>query len=551
MSRALVLTVLPTLALAALIGAPPSAFARPDGSERVFFRDPDRATAGRIEKAMSRSTDDSLSGRLAARVELEGWSHWSVEPLLAALVAPRAQARCSASLVLGVLADPRIAGPLREAAVRETSHPLVGGFVTLAIGRTRDAASVPALRRAWNDGKCPDLMQSAIPLALARIRTAEARSLLDEILARTEVRQEAVEARTLALGFFPEAAIDPAKATPTAALLAALRSDARGVRQSAVLAYLSATARRRDGRTLLLELLERDDAPEVASVVCLGLSAFTEPEVTDALVRVVEGRGPDLLREYVCDLLSRRGDGRAKDALLRVSRGQEGARLRASAVTALASIADDECGAAVLARLQDRAPLVRAAAAAACTRLTSATLREEAARRVDQRLKAGEHDAACRAVTELAREVLTGQRRDAAWPEVGTDNLFRSTAMTWERRLLLAVNLRCEASLDLARVNISDSDMQPERLDLPEGRVSAGTDLSGQEGVSNGLPNNAESDRFGAELLRSDNPLSDGTFGQTRTTAWQEQRDLKVELRRRPWFTQADLPAPAAAETPR
>ncbi|MCG3133937.1 MAG: hypothetical protein HMLKMBBP_01204 [Planctomycetes bacterium] len=524
--------------------------AAPDGPERVFFREPDRATAARIEKALSRATDDSLSGRLAARIELESWSSWAVQPLLDALAAPRAQSRCSATLVLGVLEDGRVPSALRAAAARETSHPLVGGFAALAVGRARDRDGVASLREAWNGGKCPDLVQSALPLALARIRTPEARSLLDEIVRMQELRREAVEARTLALGFFPEAAIDTTTAAPSAALGEALRSDARGVRQAAVLAYLVSTARRRDGRALLLDLLAREDAPEVVSVVCLGLSAFGEADATDALLRVVEGRGPDLLREYVCDLLSRRGDARAKDALLRIVRGQEGARLRASAVTALASIADDACGDAVLARLQDRAPLVRAAASVAATRLTSAVLREEAARRVDARLKAGEQDASCRAVLELAREVLTGQRRDAVWPELGGDNLFRSTSMGFERRLLQAVNLRSEASLDLTRVNISESEADLARMELPEGATRPESAPGEQEGVSNGIQTNREIDRFDSGLFGGDNP-PDQAFGQTRTTAWQEQRDLKVELRRRPYFTAADLPAPATAETRR
>jgi len=38
-------------------------------------------------------------------------------------------------------------------------------------------------------------------------------------------------------------------------------------------------------------------------------------------------------------------------------------------------------------------------------------------------------------------------------------------------------------------------------------------------------------------------------MGSSRTSAWPELRDLKDELRRRPYFTLDDLPLPPAATT--
>lgn len=501
----------------------------------IFFRAPDRATAERIADLIVQATADSVASRKAARAELEALGHWSVAPLVAAL-SPKTEPpiRCASALVLDAIGDRRALGPLREALLRETSHPLVGAFVALALGRAGDADAVPVFREALRNPRNLDMLRAAVPLALARVRGAESRELLQSLLADGDAKEPVTAARFLALGFFGDAALDPSGTRPAPPLAAAIeKGKRRGERQAALLAFLVATARRREGKEYLAQVLDAEDKPDVVRVALIGYSSFDGADVTERLAKVAAGSSADSVREVACDLLVRRADAAAKPTLLRILASPQSARLRASAMLALAAIDDDECRDVLLERLRaDKAPSVKAAAAVGATRSASKATREEAARRIDARLRVGEPDAGARAVFQLARSVLAGERTDVEWPEPGPDALFSETSLPYERRLLRAVNRRAEACLDLAKIHNLQNDT--------EIKAGGGTDLpgSGDDGGDGG-----DDGGFPDAPNPGDTPI-----GAQRTSAWQELRDLKIELERRPYFGASDLPgAPAAA----
>lgn len=272
------------------------------------------------------------------------------------------------------------------------------------------------------------------------------------------------------------------------------------------------------------------DEDRVVGATLPGLAQYGDADVTEALAKTAESRRPDHIREIACDLLVTRGDLTAKPALLRILRGSNSARLRASAVLALAPIDDEEASGNLVRRISDRMPLVRAAATVGATRLVSAAAKTEALGEIESRLKAGETDRAVKEVMLLARSVLNGQRRDVVWPEVGPETFFRDTALTPERRVLLAVNARLELCLDLARIQFTEGD----------------TEFSGD--VTDLLP--GPSPLPGPAPSPFEPPTAPGSpSGQPRAPAHEELRDLKFELRRRPYFTAEDLPVHATVKT--
>jgi len=560
-----------TAALAAVAGlalAAPAFVARPAGAgdaadafdpqapgQEVFFRDPDKATGARIEGLIAQATSDSVQARRGARAALEELGYWSVDPLVAALSTPskaEPPIRCSAALVLDAIGDRRALDPLRTAVVREASHPLVGAFAALTLGRFRDAGAPAAFRDAVRNTKNVDMLRAAVPLALARIRGADALDLLRAQLADVPANEPVASARLLALGFFPEAALsqEPGEVRPSAALLAAMKGGRRGERQAALLAFLVATARRRDGKAYLVEVLGSEEAPEVVKVGLIGLSAFEGPDVTERLAKVATSNAADAVRELACDLLVPRADPAAKTALLRIVASPQSARLRGSAVLALARIDDDACRAAVVDRLRDQKPAVRAAAAVGATWITEKTTRDEVAKRIDGRLRAGEQDLSARAVLQLARSVLAGERSDIVWPEAGPEPLFSEIALAYDERLLRAVNLRAEASLDLEKIHNLQNDTEIKNVGPPK---QPGGGDEGPGGPAPGGSEGAPGDGGPGDGGSGDTPGGgiEGPLGAQRTSAWQELRDLKVELRRRPYFGRSDLPGVPASETGR
>lgn len=527
-TRVLLIATSAFIALAAPSSLPARAGDQPP--DEVFFRHPDKATAARLEKLMLQLTEDGLQVRRDARRELEDLSYWSVDPLVSSLVRADPPARCAAALVLDAIGDPRSVAPLRSAVVRESSHPQVGAFCALALGRFRDAGAVVPFRQAVGDRSGPEALRIAVPLALARIRGGEALSLLTGLLGETDEKEPVVSSRLLALGFFPEAALVPGTPQPSPILERGLKSPRVLERHAAVTAYIVATARRRDGKELLMRILASDE-DRVVGATLPGLAQYGDPDVTEALAKTAESRRPDVIREIACDLLVSRGDPTALPTLLRLLKGSNSARLRASAVLALASIDDSDASGNVVRRISDRMPLVRAAATVGATRLVSATAKTEALGEIESRLRAGETDKAVKEVMLLARSVLLGQRRDVVWPEVGAETLFRDTGLTPERRVLLAVNARVELCLDLARIQFQEGDASfgPDAIDpnAGGGPLSPGT---------------------GSSPLDPPDPTGLQS-GQPRPPAHEELRDLKLELRRRPYFTADDLPVPGGAKT--
>lgn len=559
--RTAVLAAAAGLALAAPSFAPARSAARADEvppGQEVFFRDPDKATSSRIESLLSQSTSDSVQARRGARAALEEIGYWAVDPLVSALSTPtkaEPPIRCAASLVLDAIGDPRALDPLRQAVVREASHPLVGAFAALALGRFRDAGATGAFREAVRNPRNVDMLRAAVPLALARVRGPDALDFLREQLADQPANEPVSSARLLALGFFPDAALAPGEVRPSAPLLAAMeKSRRRGERQAALLAFLVATARRHDGKPYLLEVLGSEEAPDVVKVALIGLSAFDGADVTERLARVAAGSSADAVREVACDLLVPRGDPAAKPALFQIVRSPQSARLRASAVLALARIDDEDCRGAVLERLRDPKPAVRAAAAVGATWIVATEVRTEAAKRIDAKLRAGEQDSAARAVLQLARSVLAGERSDVLWPEVGPEPIFSEIALSYDERLLRAVNLRVEASLDLEKIHNlqNDTEIKPEGPPrLPGGGAGDGSGTGGGgTGDGGGTGGGTGGDLGGGGGGSGDlSAGADGPLGAQRTSAWQELRDLKFELRRRPYFGRDDLPGVPAAAT--
>jgi len=223
---------------------------------------------------------------------------------------------------------------------------------------------------------------------------------------------------------------------------------------------------------------------------------------------------------------------------MQVARTDSSARLRAACVLALGRLADEDARRLVVEKLIDKNPLVRAAAAVALSRRNADGEREAAIAAIEPRLKHGENNDAVRADFEMARAVLAGDRTDVRWTEVGPQFVFRDMSLTYVQRLLREVNLRMEASLDLVKIqNLqTDSEIVPSGpLSQPgdPGEPGGGLDPGDGDGPAPGNPPDSPPSS-------GDNPVP----GVTRTSQYQELRDLKVELRRRPYFAAEDLPPP-------
>jgi hypothetical protein len=161
------------------------------------------------------------------------------------------------------------------------------------------------------------------------------------------------------------------------------------------------------------------------------------------------------------------------------------------------------------------------------------------------RLQHGEQASDVRADLEVAAAVLAGERSDVRWTEVGADVLFSEMGLGYSQRLIRAVNLRAEACLDLAKIHNLQTDSEivapgtsgpPD--DSNDNDEPTGDGASGGEGADPEKPK--PGDGGGVQ------PGGDGPVGATRTSQWQELRDLKVELRRNPYFGLQDLPPPPA-----
>ncbi len=533
--RPLIRTVAAALVLALCAGATPAGdSAPPSPGQRVFFREPDAQTASEIKALISRIASGSVEDRTNTRRRLERIGWWSVDPLLAAVGGDGSDAprRSAAILTLDAIHDRRAVEPLRRAVIQETSHPFVAGFAALALGRFRDEESISAFATALRTSKSIVMLRAAVPFALAKIATPAARDLLVERL-RTETTNEPVRAAMLlSAGFFPDVALDPVGGRPGADLLPGFANRGRGQREAALLAYLVASWQRRDTREFLIELIDSTDTPEVLIPALLGLSRHADAATTEILARTALRHGDDRVKETAADLLIPRGDPAAKPFLLQIVRSPSSARLRASALLGLAHLVDDESQAAVIDRIRDRTPLLRATAAVGSTRLASAERRAEALQAIDQRLRQGESDTDVRTNLELARSVLSGLRADVRWVESGPETLFEEMSLTWEQRLLRLVNLRVEACLDLAKIHNLQTDTEV----ATDGPVPDG----------DGPPGPGDAPDVGT-VPRGDADAP--TVGSVRTSAWQELRDLKKELRRSPYFGLPDLPGPGGAET--
>jgi HEAT repeat protein len=528
--------------LAIAVGVRPARGDEPPAAD-VFFRDPDRDTAKRIDELIIQFTSDSVPTRRRARVEMERLGYWAVDPLLAAARDREPPFRCSAILTLDALGDRRAIVPLREIVVREDGLQYVGAFAALALGRFRDEGAVVPLRTVLSSPKDLDMLRAAAPFALARIRTPQALDLLREQLADNGSTEPVTAARLLSAGFFPDLALASGATRPSDPLATALTSRRRGERQAALLAFLVATARTGAGRDFLVEFAATEQPPQVTAVALVGLSAFPDAEVTDRICRTALGSGPDALREFACDLLVGRADPAALPSLVQIVRTQPSARLRASAVLGLGRLDAPEARDAVVDRLRDRAPIVRAAAAVAAARSASQPLRDDVASRIAARLEGGETDTKVREVFQLARSVLAGDRRDVVWPEIGTDPLFASVLLTPRQRLLAAVNRRVELSLDLGKITNLQTDADVEVAPvagLTPGAEPRGDTIEGVPGEEGGAPPSRGTGVPSGPTV---------TMGAQRTAAWTELRDLLDELRRRPYFGPDDLPAPPAART--
>ena len=204
--------------------------------ENVFFRVPDRDTARAIEELIGRFAEDSPVARMDSRRQLEDIGYWSVEPLHAALAEREAPIRAAAALTLSAILDPRSVEPLRAAVYRDTSNQFVSGFAAIGLARFRDPGAVEPLRTALRSSKSIPTLRAAAPFALARIRTPEARTVLMESVRSRSGPAYVKSARLLALGFFPDAAVQPDRPEPSEALADGLRSNRLETRGAAPLA---------------------------------------------------------------------------------------------------------------------------------------------------------------------------------------------------------------------------------------------------------------------------------------------------------------------------
>jgi HEAT repeat protein len=505
----------------------------------VFFREPDSETAARLKELISRMATDSVQDRESLRREMETIGYWSVEPLLDALVRLEPPKQCTSVLVLDAIGDRRAIEPLRAAVVRETSHPYIAAFATLSLGRFRDAPSIPAFRAAARTSKTMDMLKAAVPLALAKIRTDEARDVLLERVGTKDLKEPVASAALLALGFFPECAFAGNALTPSADLAKALSvtNRRRGERQAALLGFLVAAEARGDVKAALRELLAAETAPEVVRLLLLGLSRSSDADVTELLAQACARKGNERVREMAADLLFDRVDAATKPVVMQVARADSSARLRAACVLALGRLVDDDARRLIVEKLTDTSPMVRAAAAVALSRRDEPAARASAIAAIEPRLKHGETNDDVRADLESARAVLARERTDVRWTEVGPRILFADMSLSYVQRLLREVNLRAMASLDLAKIQ----NLQTDSEIVPSGPPSQG----GDPGEPGG----------GVDPGGGDNPLPggggdggpvspDAPVGVARTSQYQELRDLKIELRRRPYFAAEDLPPP-------
>jgi HEAT repeat protein len=514
----------------------------------VFFEQPDRDTAARIDKMIGELATHSVAARHDRRRALEAMGHWAVHPLLEAIEERDAPIRAASVLTLDAIGDPRAIEPLRASVLRETSHPHVAGFAALALGRYRDAGSIDALTAAVRSPKGLRTLRAAVPLALARIGNDAARELLLRRLKEGGGNTEVRSARLLALGFFGDAALEAGGPRPSDGLRHGLKSGRREEARAAVLAYLLATAQRDDTKPFLMSLVERETAAEVLMPALLGLARYEDSDTTEYLARRASRTGDDQVRILAAELLVSRSDPAALPHLLGLMRRQgASSRLRSASLLAVAGIDAPEASSAVVDRINDKSPLVRAAAAAGATRLRGESARAEALRRIEARLKRGEANRATRENLQIARQALAGGRPSLRWVEVGPSRLFRSVSRTLDQRLLWEVNLAAEAVLDLAKIQ----NLQTDSEILREGDSDDGGNGNGDSGDEGDADAPDTGPTTPEDSVEHAKPGAGPAVGSPRTSAWQELRDLKVELRRRPYFSLADLPARRQASTPR
>ncbi len=508
----------------------------------VFFSEPDNGTQREIDELMDRMSTDSPQDRARARHALIDIGFWAVEPLVDALQELEPPVKCAAALTLEGIADDRAIAPLRHSIESETSHPFVAAFAALAIGRFRDPGGVPPLTGALDSPKSMHILRAAAPLTLARIHTPEAQELLSVCLSRPRAREPVQAARLLALGFFPSLAFDGARAEPSPVLRHALESKRGAERRAALLGYLVATVNRRDTRDFLMRVLKTEDEASVIVLALLGLSVHGDDEVTRRLSRTALRHKDDHVRYRAAQYLADRGDVAARADLLRILRAPNAAALKAASVLALSSMNDEEAAKAVVERLGDKSPLVRAAAAIGCTRLKVAAARVEAFARIDRRMKtAGESRAAVRHNFELARAVLADERVDVPWREVGEMPIFSQLGRSYEERLLTRVNRQVLDSLDLGKIHNLGTDTEI----LQDGGPRLETDSSGPL-------DNPQDDPAGHDIdvPEGRGPKPDPMIGGAqRTSAWPELRDLKIHLLKRPYFAPEDLPGAPESRT--
>ncbi len=525
----------------------PGAFDERGGN--IFFHEPDRDTAKRIDDLIGRFAEDSVRARTASRRELEDIGYWAVQPLMSALENEEPPIRAAAALTLSAILDPRTVDQLRASVERETSHPFVAGFAALGLARYRDAAAVAPLRAALRSSKSIHTLRAAAPLTLARIGTPEAQTLLMERLRSRVGNPHVKRARVLALGFFPAVALEANSPEPSAALRSGLRGKKRELRHAAVVAYLVATLRRTDTRDVLMGLLDREKQALVISPALLGLSRFEDSGTTAYLShRAARSAEDDVVRELSCDLLVARNDATALPDLLSILRSTSSARLRASAVMVLGGIDDESASAAVLERFSAKSPLVRAAAAVTSVRMPQKAARDAALRRIESRLRAGDSSRDVRHNLVEARAVLSGERATAVWREVGAERLFHLLFRPYEERVLRAVNLAAEDALDLTKIQNLQTDSEVIGAGDSEGDGS-GDVGSGDTGNGEGPGVPAGPNPPGGSPTPKDNqpavnPPSGPkapAVGSPRIATWQELRDLKVDLQRRPLFGVEDL----------
>jgi HEAT repeat protein len=516
----------------------------------VFFREPDSETAARIKDLIGRMATDSVQDRENLRRELESIGFWTVEPLVEVVTRSdkfEPPKQCTSVLVLDAIGDRRAIDPMRAAVARETSHPYIAAFSTLSLGRFRDAPSIPVFRTAARTTKSMDMLKAAVPLALAKIRTDEARDLLLERVRLRGQKERVQSAALLALGFFPECAFAGNAAAPGAELSAALavtNNRRRGERQAALLGFLVAAEARGDVKPALRDLLAAEKAPEVVRLLLLGLSRSPDADVTEILAQAAARQGDERVREMAADLLYDRVDAATKPVVMQVARADSSARLRAACVLALGRLVDEDVRRLLVEKLTDTSPLVRASAAVALTRRNEDGLRQAAIAAIEPRLKHGETNGDVRADFEAARAVLAGERTDVRWTEVGPRVVFGDMALTYVQRLLREVNLRAMAAIDLAKIQ----NLQTDSEIAPQGPPSAGDPGEPGEAPGGGDDGGVDpGDGDGPPVPPNDggpSPADKPVPGVARTSQYQELRDLKVELRRRPHFTIEDLPPP-------